>query len=58
MLTAILSLLGKIVADVMKDLLTTPGTIVDVKDTGNAIDTVATDTDELLDRYKWLHDRG
>lgn len=54
----IFSAIGKVISDVLLDILKTPAVETSVETVEGVLDTPTTSTDELLDQYKWMHDRG
>ncbi len=54
----IFSAIGKVISNVILDILKTPGVETSVETVEGVLDTPITSTDELLDRFKWMHDRS
>lgn len=52
MIESILAFLGKIFAEVLKDVLKTPAQVVEVKEADGIIELPSTTVDELLSEYR------
>lgn len=57
-LSLILSFLGKILAEVLKDVLKTPAIETTVRNVEGPITTIPTPADVLSGKFKWVRDRG
>lgn len=54
----IFAAIGKVISDVLLDILKSPGVETSVENVEGPLDSPTASTDDLLDQFKWMHDRG